>query len=36
MPYIEDRGGLDFYGDNPWKGYPVTIVERVLRICEDF
>lgn len=34
MPYIEDRGGHDFNGLDPWKGYPVAIVEKVLDICE--
>ncbi len=33
MPYIEDRGGLDLDGKDPWKGYPVAIVERVLPLC---
>ena len=32
MPYIEDRGGIDLCGKDPWKGYPVAIVERMLTI----
>ena len=35
MPYIEDRGGLDFNGNNPRKGYPVAIVERVLSLVSQ-
>ncbi len=36
MPYVEDRGGQDFDGLDPWKGYPVAIVERVLPLCEAY
>ena len=37
MPFVEDRGGLDLGGKNPsWKGYPVAIVERVLRILDKY
>lgn len=35
MPYVEDRGGLDFDGKDPWKGYPAAIVGRVMQYCDD-
>ncbi|MDB5353109.1 MAG: acyl carrier protein [Planctomycetota bacterium] len=35
MPYVEDRGGHDFDGNDPWKGYPVAIVDRVRRILYE-
>jgi acyl carrier protein len=34
MPYVEDRDGLDFGGNGPWKGYPVAIVARALPLWE--
>jgi len=36
MPYVEDRGGLDLGGKDPWEGYPAAIVERVLRVCDVY
>lgn len=35
MPYVDDRGGIAFDGDNPWKGYPVAIVERIREIIVE-
>jgi acyl carrier protein len=35
MPYVDERGGISFGGDDPWKGYPVAIVERVARIAQE-
>ena len=35
MPYVDDRGGIAFDGDDPWKGYPVAIVERIREIIVE-
>jgi acyl carrier protein len=35
MPYVDERGGIDLGGDDPWKGYPVAIVERVARVVHE-
>jgi hypothetical protein len=35
MPSVEDRGGIAPGGDDPWKGDPAAIVERVARIVRE-